>query len=609
VIVRRSLTLTAALRQCGTAFMYAALLAARVAIAQTPSIESTSNPRPRTADEAGEKRARAHSHFQRGLELGNVRRDWDAALGEFLESRAIFPTRSATRNAAVALRELGRFADAFAMYDMLLSEFSGSTPEAEVAAYRLEQSALGERLGELALQPADPGISVTIDGKDRGTTPRGSSTLLDVGMHMVRLAKDGCETLERQVLITAGGKKTMEARLKQLVGTGTLIVNETNDEILDVVVDSVVLGRTPWRGNITAGPHSVLLRAPQRGTAPTTIEVKAAQSVTLRLDAVVLDANVIVKPIPEGATVFVDGVFVGNGAWRGALASGPHRFEAVAPEYLPFRSEAVLTGGKTEIVHARLERNRVGSGMADRVLARSLFSLEPSVGLLLASSLRGGVDAACGCQDRSRPFGWLFSARFGYSPVTRLSIDLTAGYLTISERSVHSIVAQTEAGISDFTAVGFQDKLSLSGGFAMLGISARFFRRFPVTLRVAGGLAAFTAKPSNNGTFSGSLPVNGTSAHRAVTQAVSIVEPSTQLTTPLASTEIRVGYQFNQRFSADVGLALSAFFPRGSVRSERHALVGSPETGVRNRPLTLPDEVMARTFIAWVPSAAARIEF
>src|SRR5262249_11366628 len=45
------------------------------------------------------KRSEARGHFEKGLALFE-KEAWDAALAEFIRSRAIYPTRAATENAA-----------------------------------------------------------------------------------------------------------------------------------------------------------------------------------------------------------------------------------------------------------------------------------------------------------------------------------------------------------------------------------------------------------------------------------------------------------------------------------------------------------------------------
>src|SRR5690242_7779462 len=80
-------------------------------------------------DDPEKRKEEAKVRFQRGLELVQ-NESWDAALAEFLQSRKLFPTRVALKNAALSLRQLKRYVEALAMYNELLSSFgSGLSPE------------------------------------------------------------------------------------------------------------------------------------------------------------------------------------------------------------------------------------------------------------------------------------------------------------------------------------------------------------------------------------------------------------------------------------------------------------------------------------------------
>src|SRR5262245_61760806 len=68
---------------------------------------------------AEDRKARAKEHFDRGVELSS-KGSVEAALAEFLESRRLFPTRSATYNAASCLRSLERTVEALETYEALL---------------------------------------------------------------------------------------------------------------------------------------------------------------------------------------------------------------------------------------------------------------------------------------------------------------------------------------------------------------------------------------------------------------------------------------------------------------------------------------------------------
>src|SRR4029079_9600023 len=74
------------------------------------------------ANTSDAKQDEAKERFERGMTLFD-KKVWDAALVEFLESRAAYATRSNAQNAAICLRNLNRFDEALDMFVALLKEF------------------------------------------------------------------------------------------------------------------------------------------------------------------------------------------------------------------------------------------------------------------------------------------------------------------------------------------------------------------------------------------------------------------------------------------------------------------------------------------------------
>src|SRR5688500_13447169 len=75
-------------------------------------------PAPPGSPESDETRRieDARAHFEAGVALFDEQA-WDAALAEFLTSRARYPTRKNTKNAAICLRKLHRFDEALDMLE------------------------------------------------------------------------------------------------------------------------------------------------------------------------------------------------------------------------------------------------------------------------------------------------------------------------------------------------------------------------------------------------------------------------------------------------------------------------------------------------------------
>src|SRR5690349_12386959 len=92
--------------------LLASLLSSAVGLAQQAA----------PAGEPAQKKEEARVHFDRGLTHVDSS-SWDAALAEFLRSIEIFPTRTATKNAAFSLRKLNRHDEALDLYEGLLRDF------------------------------------------------------------------------------------------------------------------------------------------------------------------------------------------------------------------------------------------------------------------------------------------------------------------------------------------------------------------------------------------------------------------------------------------------------------------------------------------------------
>jgi hypothetical protein len=148
-------------------------------------------------------------------------------------------------------------------------------------------------------------------------------------------------------------------------------------------VDGIVVGKTPWEGPVAVGEHVVTLRgsgsldaecAPAEaassskrppiredvdlGTQPVTVPIRLQKLTALLLAAEELDTTLRIEPTPGGASIAVDSVTVGRGAWEGRLRVGEHRVEVIAEGFLPEVRRVVLERRKRQVVRVDLERDR-----------------------------------------------------------------------------------------------------------------------------------------------------------------------------------------------------------------------------------------------------------
>jgi hypothetical protein len=292
--------------------------APRLAGLLAAALVACARPAPAAADEGAEAEAEARAHFGRGVELVE-QRAWAEALAEFVLSRKLHPTWKATKNAAACLAELGRDDEALDLFEALLREFpelpAQAREEAEAASAKLR-----ERVGLLAVEEGEPGAAVVVDERYRGELPAAASLRVVAGTHVVRVFKDGFEPLEARVVVTGGQRVAVAGRLRALVGAGRLQVVEARGLPVEVIVDGRPVGPAPWEGTVAAGDHVVWLRgAEELGTQPSLVHVAAQAKAAALLAAEPLGARASIAATPADATLAIDGVPVGPGAWEGRL--------------------------------------------------------------------------------------------------------------------------------------------------------------------------------------------------------------------------------------------------------------------------------------------------
>src|SRR5262249_57695196 len=96
------------------------------------------------------------------------------------------------------------------------------------------------------------------------------------GTHLVRIFKEGFEPFETRVDVAGGQTAKVTAKLRVLKDSGRLKVTERGGRAIDVVVDNVVVGKTPWEGLLGVGNHTVVLRGEGKlGTQPVAAAAKS----------------------------------------------------------------------------------------------------------------------------------------------------------------------------------------------------------------------------------------------------------------------------------------------------------------------------------------------
>ena len=381
---------------------------------------------PPPAAPADEVRQEAKRLFDRGVKLLEQNK-FDDALVDFRRSREVFPTRSATENAAICLRELGKTADAFEMFRSVLREFPELPPDVK-ARVESQVERLDAQLGRLVFV-AEEGTAITVDGRPLGKLPFKEQTRVVAGRNVVRMFLDGYSVFETQVVSARGKETVVQPKFELLGSVGRIRIKERSGAAADVVIDGVVVGKAPWEGALAPGDHAVWLSAEgSLGTAPTRARILLAQRTEAVLELTPLISTLRVSTSPPNAAVALDGVAMGNGPLDVSLPAGVYKVDATLEGFTPLSESIEIAVGKNPKLQFTL-RPVVG-GESDP------FEL----GISGAASLSPGIDGVA-CEDCARGLGagGYVAITGGYRLPFGLGFDLEVGYHRTSgtlERSV-----------------------------------------------------------------------------------------------------------------------------------------------------------------------------
>lgn len=474
-------------------------LSAVAPVARVPPAHA--QPEPARADASQEVQAR--HHFEVGIEL--FRRElWEAALGEFEQSSALFPTKPAAKNSALCLRRLGRAAEALEAYERIRASFADlSAEERRVVDEAVAQ--LSPRVGAIEVADGPDGAAVSIDGRDRGVLPAARSLRATVGAATVRVFKAGYLPFEQRIEVAAGRAVRVSVRLVALARSGTLRVAEPGGRAVDVLVDGAVAGKTPWEGLAAVGRHTVVLRGGgDQGTAPFEVEIREGATTEIARAVEPLPSALRIATTPAGAALVLDGVAVGTGRWDGRLPAGRHVVAASAPAHLDATREVILGRGQDLDVALVLPPAR----SAERP---SRWHVEPTLGGVLTPTLGGDVLEGCAAQagcERGLGAGASLLVHGGWRHGSGFGAGALLGGLTVSQTTRGRTAPIQAEGLGASTA-RVDDDLRITAALAGASVSAELGERFPVLLRLGGGVAFGAVSDTRTGSYTSRLPRAG----------------------------------------------------------------------------------------------------
>ncbi len=471
----------------------------------------TDGPTPEQIEEA-------KTLFRKATELRKAG-EYQRAYALYQRSRAIVPRVSNTINAAFCLNQLGRSDEALELYEELLTEFSSDLSDEQRKSVAYEMNVLRPKVGSIQVSANVNGGQLVIDGRSRGDLPRLSPVRVLPGKHQVRVIKDGYETFEKSVKVQAGRTLSVDARLKALTNSGRLRVETRGVEGAQLFVDGAQVGTTPWEGTLAPGKHVVFVQMENLGTAPTLATVVEGQTVLVSADPKPLGPEMRVLVQPPAAKFSINGIPLGAGSWQGRLPLGTHIVEAREEGYIDGKITLTVTDKSEGDNRLKLkidpDHPRWVKPDPSLIYVQGLFG----VGLGTTIGATANDDCASGlCTDEGLAVGPLAALRAGYQFPLGIAIELSAGYMSLSQSIKRNHDATWDQGRFPIT-YQYTDELQLSGFFATVGAAYRFnvgALGFDVRAHVGAlagrGVNRITAAAESDGQFTDQVGVDNAGA-------------------------------------------------------------------------------------------------
>lgn len=484
----------------------------------------------------------ARLHFDKAVTL-QEEEAWAPALAEFRESLTLFPTRAATKNAAVCLQKLERYDEALEMFQALLRDFPNLTAEDKALAERAISRLTG-LVGAIQITLAEKGASVVVDGRPRGETPLQGPLQVSAGSHVIRVYKDGYLPFETSLDIAGAQTKSVEVKLAALSESGRLKISESGGKSLSVIIDNVVVGKTPWEGSLAPGAHSVSLKEGDTfGTQPVTARIKVNEVTSLNLTGEELPAWLRIEPTPADASVFLDEVEVGRGVWEGRVRKGAHKIEVVEDGFIGKAREVSVPVNGREIVLVALERDR----SAARWARPARFFGEVAGAFAFAPELGGGLSDRCAqgsCSARVAAGGGGL-IHVGYALSMGFEVGLSGGFVSFGAVRNEEGATLDPVGNPSPLLGSTRDVLRMNGAALGGHLGYVLGDRIPLTFRVAGGVLIGSFTDTRSGTFRDS------DGNDVTTGAVAQSHDSAY---GYVGPEIRAGYRVNDHLLISAGV-------------------------------------------------------
>ncbi|HJJ54850.1 MAG TPA: PEGA domain-containing protein [Methanocorpusculum sp.] len=219
--------------------------------------------------------------------------------------------------------------------------------------------------GTINIASNPSGANVKIDGSYYGTTP--FVTSLSPGSHTVTLSKSGYSSYSTSVYVKSNEVSYIDATLSSSSG---YISISSNPKGASVYIDGSYVGETDCTVSASTGTHSITITKSGYGSYGSKVTVNSGQVSTV--SAILPESSskgyVDVASSPAGASVYIDGSYVGITPSNGYLdagaysTTGSHSIKLILSGYETYSSSFTTSTTSTVVISPTLTPEKSSTG-------------------------------------------------------------------------------------------------------------------------------------------------------------------------------------------------------------------------------------------------------
>jgi len=344
--------------------------------------------------------------------------------------------------------------------------------------------------GTLDVNTFPPDATIIINNKEYGSTPNTIKDLL-IGTYTVKLSKEGYKPFSKIVTI----EKEKTTYLNDTLYNGRLVSVFSTPDTTQLYIDDKLIGKTPYKGNMTFGNHTLRIEKDERKAEKTItiLENGGENTFTLTLPSKVIqekinkpseiiqnqptERNINVYSTPTNATLYIDGLQVGKTPYSSNLQLGKHTLRVDINGNTAEKNIWILsTGGETNF-SLKIEQQSFTSNSDQKVETfhaprTTSFYIAPGITYPLVQKTTGSIwGNGIGYELKA---GVLITKSFGVYAKYASNFSTTT-----PEYTIDNIPSDNYYDIDNTTSVTSYSRMGIVGG-AMLNLK-------PIILYAGGG--------------------------------------------------------------------------------------------------------------------------